>query len=455
MIDGMTFRTACWRAFVLGAALVVLAQPARSQTLADALAMAYTGNPTLGAEREQLRATDELMPQARSGYRPSLTIDGDAGVEYNDTDSASSDTLTPGSAGLSVIQPLYRGGKTTAEVSRARSLIQSERARLFDVEQLVLLDGVAVYTNVVRDQAVLDLARNNEQVIQRQLEATQDRFDVGEVTRTDVAQAEARLAVAVAERVRAEGDLISSRAAFQRVIGIAPGALLTPDPLPGLPVDEADAQTIAGTEHPAIIAANFAEAAAQDDVRIAEGDLLPELRLRGSVARSYDSSSFIDRQDDASLLAELTIPLYEAGFTDSRVRENKLRAAQRRLEADQTRLDVAEDVTRSWEALITAEAQIDAFEEAVHAAEIALDGLEREALVGSRTVLDVLDGEQEVFEAKVDLVRAQRDLIVASYALQAAVGRLSARNLGLAVELYDVETHYERVRDAWWGTDVE
>ncbi|MEX2650714.1 MAG: TolC family outer membrane protein [Alphaproteobacteria bacterium] len=426
-----------------------------AQTITEALATAYTTNPTLGAQRQQLRATDELMPQARSGYRPSIFVDADVGLAYRDSDQASSDTGTPGGGALSVTQPLYRGGKTTAEVARARNLIQAERARFYDVELRVLFDGVVVYMNVVRDLAVLDLARNNEQVIGRQLEATSDRFEVGEVTRTDVAQAEARLATAVADRIRAEGNIIAARAAFRNVIGIEPGSVESPGPLGGLPVGEQEALTIAGREHPAIIAADFAEQAAQDDVRIAEGDLLPELRLRAVASRDYDVSDFIDRQDNAALLAELSIPLYEAGFTHSRVRENKLRAGQRRLEASQIRLDVAEDVTRSWEALVTAEAQIEAFQEGVRAAEIALDGLEREALVGSRTVLDVLDGEQELFQARVDLVRAERDLVVASYAMQASIGRLSAQSLGLPVEPFDVEDYYNRVRDAWWGTAVE
>jgi TolC family type I secretion outer membrane protein len=428
---------------------------ASAQTLNEALALAYGGNPVLGAQRQQLLATDELMPQARSGYRPTVEISSDAGVEYSDTDESSSDTLTPASAALSIVEPLYRGGKTTAEIKRASSLIQSERARLFDVEQTVLLDAVTAYMDVVRDQAVLDLARNNEDVIGRQLEATRDRFEVGEVTRTDVAQAEARLASAVADRVRAEGDLISSRAAFQRVIGVGPGTLENPTPLSGLPDGEADALRIAEAEHPAILAADFVEEAARHDIRIAEGDLLPEVRLRGSVEREYDSSAFNDRLDTASIRAEVSIPLYEAGFTHSVVRESKLRAAQRRLEASQTRLEVAEGVTRGWEQFVTAEAQIAAFNEAVRAAEIALDGLQREALVGSRTVLDVLDGEQELFEARVDLVRAQRDLVVATYTLQGAVGRLTAQALGLPVEPFDVENHYDRVRDAWWGTATE
>ncbi|MGH6717972.1 MAG: TolC family outer membrane protein [Alphaproteobacteria bacterium] len=436
-------------------AIVATAGPAAAGTLLEALALAYTGNPALAAQRERLRATDELLAQAQSGYRPSVVLEGDVGVETVDTDRTSSDTLAPGGVALSVVQPLYRGGRTTAEVARARSLIRSERSRYFDVEQLILLEAVTVYVAVVRDEAVHELARNNEAVIGRQLDATRDRFEVGEVTRTDVAQAEARLAGAVADRVSAEGDVVVAAAAFLRVIGAPPEALETAEPLAGMPADEAEAQAVARTEHPAVVAAEFAEEAARHDIRAAESDLLPELRLRGSLERGYDRASAIARDDSASIRAEVTIPLYEAGFTHSVVRENRLRAAERRLQTDQARLDVAENVTRAWEQLVTARARIAAFEEAVRAAEIALDGLEREAQVGSRTVLDVLDGEQELFQARVDLVRAESDLVVATYAVQAAEGRLTARNLGLPVALLDVEAYTSRIDGAWWGTAVE
>jgi TolC family type I secretion outer membrane protein len=431
------------------------APDAAAETLVEALSQAYQTSPTLAAQRARLRATDEQMPQALAGYRPDVRVTGDAGVEYQDTDRSDSDGRTPAAAALAVVQPLYRGGRTTADVARAANVIQSERARLFSVEQVVLLDGVTVYMDVVRDLAVLDLARNNEQVITRQLEATRDRFDVGEVTRTDVAQAEARLASALADRVRAEGDLVASRAAYRRVVGSDPGTLESPAPLADLPETEAAALEIALVEHPDVIAATFVEKAAQDDVRIAEGVLLPEVNLRASVERGYDQGTFADRQDTAALIAELSIPLYQAGLRESQVRENKYVAAQRRLEADEVRRVVLDGVTRAWEDLVTSRAQVTAFQEAVRAAEIALEGLEKEALVGSRTVLDVLDGEQELFEARVDLVRAQRDAVVASYGLQSAIGRLSAASLALPVAIYDFESYYRRTRGTWWGTDVD
>ncbi len=445
------------RAGLIGAWIVLAAASgvARADTLADALVQAYQTNPTLAAERARLRATNELLPQAMAGYRPDVRASGDLGVDYRDSSSTREDVGAPFAVGLSVVQPVYRGGRTTAEVARADSLVQSNRARLFDTEQSVLLEVVTTFMDVVRDLAVRDLASNNVSVIERQLQATRDRFEVGEVTRTDVAQAEARLAGAAADRVRTEGDVISSRAAYRRVVGADPGALEPPGPLLGLPGSEAAALDIATAEHPFLIAANFVAEAARHDVRAAEGILLPEVNLRSSIEQAYDQSRFVDRETSASLTVELTIPLYQSGLRESQVRENKYIAAQRRLEVDEARRRVLDGATRAWEDLLTGNAQVAAFQEAVRAAEIALDGLEKEALVGSRTVLDVLNGEQELFQARVDLVRAQRDVVVASYGLQSAIGRLSAAELELPVEIYDIERYYRQTRRTWWGTDTD
>ncbi|MSP82740.1 MAG: type I secretion protein TolC [Alphaproteobacteria bacterium] len=435
-------------------AVLVAANPVAAETLMDALVQTFQTNPTLAAERARLHVTDEQIPQALSGYRPDVRINGDVGTEYRDTDSTSADGQTPAGAGIAVVQPIYRGGRTTAGIARAQNLIQSARARLFATEQVVLLDAVTVYMDLLRDQAVLDLAIHNAEVIEQQRKATQDRFDVGEVTRTDVAQAEARLAGGIADRVRAEGDVIASRAAYRRVIGADAGTPAPAEPLTGLPESEAAALDGALGEHPDVLAAAFAESAARDDIRISEGVLLPEVNLRASVDRGYDRNTFADWEDSAAITAEISIPLYQSGLRESQVRESKYLAAQRRLEVDEARRRVLDGVTQAWEDLVTSRAQVDAFQEAVRAAEIALDGLEKEALVGSRTVLDVLDGEQELFQARVDLVRAQRDVVVATFSLQSSVGRLSAQSLGLPVAPYDFDRYYRATRSTWWGTDV-
>ena len=439
---------------LLAGAAVVFADAA-AETLEEALVAAYNNNPTLLAQRAALRATDEGVPQALSGWRPTVSVDADVGAQSIESESraglGADETLTPKRLTLSLVQPLYRGGRTGASVRRAENLVLADRARLAEVEQDVLLETVTAYMEVLRARAVLELAINNEQRLRRQLEASQERFAVGEVTRTDVAQAEARVSNAIADRVRAQSDLVTARAAYLNVVGALSGALTPPQPVADLPESERGARTVAVAEHPAILRSVYSGRAARDDVRIARGALLPELSVRGSYATAEDTSTFITTQDTATLRAELAVPLYQSGAEYAEVRAAREVAAQRRLEIEQSRRSVLENVTQWWQALQTARAQIDAFSDAVRAAEIALEGVEQEAAVGARTTLDVLDAEQELFDAQVDLVLAQRDEIVASYGLAAAVGRLTAQAIGLPVDIYDERRHYEAVRRKAWG----
>ncbi len=443
-----------------GAVLIGLATlaaaPGSAETLADALAAAYANNPTILAQRAALRATDEEVPTALGGWRPTVSVSAEAG--YQDISSktqgvTTDDTLNPRSMTLSLSQPLFRGFRTVSSVERAENLVRAERARLAEVEQTVLLQAATAYLDVYRDQSVLELAINNEQRLRRQLEAAKDRFDVGEVTRTDVAQAESRLSNAIADRVRAEGDLTSSRAIYLNVVGRMPGTLAKPDVLGSLPEDEKAAQALAVANNPSVRRAIYASRAARLDVRIATGALLPELTLSGSYTMAEETSTLATSQDTATIKAQLSIPLYQSGAEYARVRAARAVASQRRLEVEQSKRAAAQDVTRGWEALQTARARIKAFEDSVRAAKIALQGVEEEASVGSRTTLDVLDAEQELFNARVDLVRAQRDALVAAFTLQAAVGGLTAEKLGLAGPVYDPTRHYRAVRDKLLGFD--
>jgi TolC family type I secretion outer membrane protein len=432
---------------------------AAAQTLDQALALAYQNNPTLLGERAALRATDEGVSQALAGWRPTIQFEGDAGVSDISTlsnfggggSAETDDTLNPYSYSVSVVEPLYRGGRTVAETESAENLVDAGRAQLTVVEQTVMLDAVTAYMDVLQIQSELELNRNNERVVRRQLEAAQDRFEVGEVTRTDVAQAEARLAQAAADRVTAEGNLISARAIYRQVISDLPGELAWPEFPSGVPGSEQDALTIANDANPSIAAADSAERAARSDVDVAFSTLLPQVSVRGSYSEQFDQSSFTEETTTASLTANVTVPFYQSGAEHSQVRQAKQVAAQRRLDIDRARRDVLEEVTRAWESLVTAQAQITAFESQVRAAEIALDGVEQEALVGLRTTLDVLDAEQELFGASVNLVRAQRDEIVAAYWVKSTIGELTAQRLGLPVDLYDVSDHYNEVRGKWFG----
>lgn len=453
------------RSVLLGAAAVValmVGLPAQAQTIEETLAKTYRTNPQLLADRARARATDESVPIALSNWRPTISVSGEAGrgrdrlkSKNNATDITTRvyQNRTPQTATITIVQPLYRGGRTLAETSRAENLVLQSRAQLHSTEQSVLLDAATAYTNLLQDQAVLDLNINNEQVLQRQLDAARDRFQVGEITRTDVSQAEARLAGATADRIQAEGNLTSSRADFLRVVGEPPGRLSPARPLSNLPVSETQAIQLAA-DNPAVIAARYAERAALDDVDLIAGEKLPTLSLQGDLSRQNETQNANLQRDVAEITAVLTVPLYQAGSTDARVRQAKQIAAQRRIAVEDTLRRAQEDATRTWEALTTARARIEAFQAQIRAAEIALQGVEQEARVGSRTVLDVLDAEQELLNAKVNLVRAQHDEILASYQLAAATGRLTAQALNLPVEIYDPTVNYNATRERWYGTDI-
>ena len=442
-------------ALVVAGAVVLAPKPSQAQSLADALIAAYNNNPTLAARRARLRAKDEQVPQALSNWRPTIEITGDVGKEYtkSTTRTERGQNRSPGSVGLSVTQPLYRGGRTVAATSEAENAVRAERARLIDTEQDILLAAATAFLNVFRDEAVLSLNVNNEKVLKRQLEATKDRFEVGEITRTDVHQAEARLARATADRIRAEGNLENSRANYENVVGLpAPVNLALPNLPDDLPKSRGDAIKLAATGNPNVIAAEFDRQAAQDNVREVTGELLPEVNVTGSVERAYQSSADYGRDDSAEIVLNLTIPIYQQGSVYSRVREAKQTLAEYIRTIDQARRDAVEDATSAWEALLSARARTVSFQAQIEASVVALDGVEREAAVGSRTVLDVLDAEQELLDSRVAHTEAQRDERVAAFELAAATGNLTAEKMKLAVDLYDPRSHYNEVRGQLIGT---
>lgn len=442
------------RSLVSGIVLLAAAPaPVSAETLVDALAAAYSNNPALEAGRARLRAVDENVPRALSGWRPTVEIDGRVGIHYSKTGAFGDETLEPWSGQLTASQPLYRGGRTVAGTRRAESEVLAERARLLTVEQDVFLATSVAYINVLRDEAVVDLNRNNVQVLERQLEATRDRFEVGEITRTDVAQAEARLSRAASDRVQAEGNLASSRAAYVRLVGDEPGTLEPAPRLTDLPEDEESAIAIAMENNPALHAARADEEASRHAIDVSLGRLLPEVRLDGDLGHREDVSVAVGRADDYRITARVTVPLYRAGAVYSEIRQNRAVNSRRRIEVEAARRQVVEGVTRAWEALNTAHAEILSRRDEVRAAEIALEGVRQESIVGARTTLDALDAEQELLDARVALVVAERNEFVASFELAAAIGGLTAANLELPVELYDAEAHYRGVRDLRWGPD--
>ncbi|MSO93398.1 MAG: hypothetical protein EXQ86_08370 [Rhodospirillales bacterium] len=434
-----------------------LPQGAHAQSLEEALVMAYGSNPTLLGQRARVRTTDEQVSQALANWRPTVSVTGDASSEYDNLSTRSAGLrrqhTDPKTASITLSQPLFRGGRTLAGTGKAENTVKAERARLTVTEQTVFLQAVTAYLDVFRDQAVLDLNRGNEQVLKRQLEAAQDRFQVGEITRTDVHQAEARLAKSVADRIQGEGNLEVSRATYQNVVGELPRSrlVLPPNPM-DIPTGKDESMRIATLSNPNVVAAEYDQRSAQDNVDLVWGELLPSLKLSATGTRALEDSAVGSLQTNAVAKLELTIPLYEQGAVYSRVREAKQRVAELRETIDKQRRDAMQAASRSWETLESARARVDAFQAQIRAAEIAFEGVEREAAVGSRTVLDVLDAEQELLDARVSYVRAQRDELVAAHELKSAIGQLTARHLRLPVQYYDPAVHYEEVRGKWFGT---
>ncbi len=432
---------------------------AHAQSLEEALALAYQTNPTLAADIDALRATNEQLAQAQSGFRPNVSASADIGIAYSDDDrpgvDGDSDTLNPRSIGIDLVQPVYRGGRTLADIERAQNVIEAQRGVLKATEQGVLLDAVTAYMNVVRERSVLDLNINNESVLERQLQATRDRFDVGEVTRTDVSQAISRLSRATSARIDADGNLASSIATYERVIGATPEDLAFPDMVPPLPSTLDESITMAEARNPSVITAQSNERAANASVDLTSGELLPTINLVGSARRSIDGSVDGSRSSDASVRAELTVPLYQSGSVYSRVREAKHVANQQRVLIEESRRLAIEQAISAWEDHQAAQASTESFVREVEATRVALDGVQQEALVGSRTVLDVLDAEQEFLDAQVNLVTARRDEVVAAFALLSSVGMLTAEDLSLPVEIYDIDADYDRADGRFIGTGIE
>jgi outer membrane protein len=437
-------------------AIVLAARPAAAQTLQEALALAYANNPTLQTARAALRAVDEEVPAALSGWRPTVQVTGAVGQTTSSTNQA--DTVVqrwrsrdPASYQASVSQPLYRGGRTVAATRRAENRVLAQRARLLATEQTVLQDTVNAYVAVIQNQEEVRLNINNEQVLSRQLQATNERFRVGEITRTDVAQAESRLAGARASRADAEGRLQTARATFTRLVGQPPERLVAPQPLRQPVANAAEAGALAGRNNPSVVAALFDEAAARDQIDINFGVLLPTVSLNGSVFRNDNQTTSDSRQNGTSVTANLTVPLYQGGSEYAQIRQARQQAQQARQVVEDQRRAATQQATQAWETLNAARAQVDSVRAQIRAAEIALDGVQREAIVGSRTTLDVLNAEQELLNARVSLVRALANVITASHSLASSVGRLTARDLNLPVQIYDMEAYYREVRNRWVG----
>ena len=451
-----------WRTFAALAVLplmtgIVPMPVAVAESLPDALGSAYKTNPRLDAARATLRATDEEIARAKSGYRPTVTGTADVGYQRTETSpkSPADGEVHPKGYAVTVSQPIFRGFRTLNGVRAAEATVRAGRETLRTTEQSVLLEGATAYMDVVRDQAIVKLRENNVNVLSRELKATQDRFSVGEVTRTDVAQAEARRAASVSALDLAKSSLKTSRATFERVVGHPPANLRDQKPIERLlPSSVDDAISIGLKENPAVVAALYREASARATVDVTWGELLPTVTLEGNYSHRYDTSRTVDELETSSVTGRVSVPLYPAGETQARVRQSKHTHVSRLQEIEQNRTEVQATVVSSWSTLVASRAQLVSDRAQVAATRVALAGVREEERVGQRTLLDVLNAEQEALNAEVSLVTTQRNLVVASYTVLSSVGRLTMPNLGVVEHVYDPEAHYFEIRRKWWGISI-
>ena len=438
--------------------VALLAAPgaARAQSLEEALVAGYASNPTLLAERASLRALDENVAQALTGWRPSLSLSGSYGYsESRISPPVIERSLHPAQAQLQLQQNLYRGGQTQNAVLQAEQQIAAGQARLDMVEQQVLLEIVTAYFGVTAARSVVDLGRNQVRLLELRFQAVEDRFEVGEVTRTDVAQAEARLAQSRSALSLSERDLADALAEYARSVGSSAGALEASSPLPPLPASLEEALMLALQHSPLLRSAQSNERAARHGVDAAKGAFLPSLDLNGQYQYGRSTSVSGQSQNALSLTAQVTVPLYQSGTVSSRVRQMAANHAAARMEVLASERRLRAQVRGAWERLRSVRVRILSDERQVAANEIAFEGLLREAEAGLRTTLDVLDGEQELFDARVALTRSRWDEYVAAYGLLQAMGRMSARDLRLGVDFYDAQAHYRMTRGRWFGYDED
>jgi outer membrane protein len=467
-----------WRRRSIGAAIPVYiallvacfaASPheAAAETIEAALARAYENNPQLNAQRAIVRQTDEGVPQALSGYRPTISATATVGREYSNFKNVIPPTpalvpqgasfvdrgmSTPHSVGGSVSQTIFNGEQTANKVRAAESQVSAARETLRVMEQSVLLGAATAYMDMSRDSANLEVQQNNVRVLDRTLTDTRNRYAAGQVTSTDVAQSEAQLASAQASLHAAESALMTTRANYRRIIGVEPANLAPASSVDRLAPSTLGAAIAVGTaENPSITAALYGVDVAQLQVKIAEGALWPTLAAQYNVQQQLFPSLNIPKQFTDTVMLNLSVPLYQGGAEYSAIRLDKESLDQQRLNVDQVRDQTRANVVQAWGQLQAAKAQVEAAVRQNDASERALTGVRNEAMAGQRTTQDVLNAEQALVNARQNLLVAQHDRVVASYSLLSAVGRLSAQNLALPVPVYDPSVHYQQVRDSWIG----
>ncbi len=448
----MAFRLTLKAAALAGVAMagIFAAGAAQAETLADAMRAAYRNNPTLNADRARQRGTDELVPAAKSGWRPTVNATAEIQREWTDStgrDNAHRDSTT---VRIDLSQPIFRGFRTVEGIKSAKATVEAGRQQLLATEQSVLFNVAAAYLAVVRDQQILAIRKQNVANLQKQAKAAQARFDAGEVTRTDVSQSRARVSGAQGDVASAQSNLQGSIAAYVNVVGHKPSKLKY-SRLGKVPRSLEAALATAQEINPRILAAAFVREAARHDVKVAKGVLLPELSLQASATRVDKLDNGSSYSDQATVSGVLSIPLYQAGREYANIRQTKQTASQRQIQIIEATRSVREQVTTAWYALISSAQAITAAKAQVAAAALALDGINQEYLVGSRTTIDVLNAQQEVLSARLGLISAEYAQMISNYQLLQAMGKLTAKHLALGGGYYDPRDYYDQVKNKWIG----
>jgi outer membrane protein len=418
--------------------------------LLKALAFAYEHNPQLEAQRKAQNSVDERVPQALAGALPAASIGYEKGRRRS-SQGGGWTYLDAEAQTLNVSQPLFRGGQTWANTKSARREVEAGRARLHAVEQEVLLNTATAYMDVVQAKSVVELSRKNLDVLEKQLVATSQRFKVGEDTRTDVAQAEARVAAAKSQLTTNEGRLANAQAAFERFVGYKPEAVVMPTASVTLPTSLEETLKLAEASNPRILEASKLKESSDHQIDANAGRLLPSADIRGAMSRQ-EGVGFLNRGfDQDELLLTVSMPLFQNGAEYSRVRAAKEEYQRRRFTEIDAVVTVKQEATSAWESWQAAKASLESDQAAIAAAKIALEGVRQEQQYGTRTTLDVLDAERELFDSEVRYVASQRNEVVAKYSLLAAIGQLTAESLKLDVAVYDPEDHFNDVEYQFIG----
>jgi outer membrane protein len=437
---------------------VAIINAATAETLSEAMVRAYQSSPQLNADRARQRGTDENVPQALAGYRPQIMASLSAGLQaVRNTlpdNTMQSATLRPWTIGVTVTQVLFNGFKTANSVRVAEFQVRSGREALRNVGQGVLLDAVTAYMNVLANQGLVEAQRTNVAVLREILATTKKRLEAGDVTPTDTAQAEARLSRGLADLNAADVALAISKEIYTQVIGQAPAQLVPAAPVDRLaPATQVAAVETAGHEHPVVLGASYDVDVAQTTIKVAESSLLPTVAVQANASRTAqsDSSLTTTASDQASILGQINVPIYDGGTAASQTRQAKEVASQSRIVLEQVRNQSRTAVVSAWVSNEGTKIAFTAAESEVRAADVALQGVRREAQGGQRTTIDVLNAQQDLTNARSRLIQAQRDRVIASYMLLSAVGRLDVHALNLNTPDYLPEVHYHQVRDAWHG----